>query len=180
MIALAAVCLFAGQASEARSLPTLREVRERTAKDTIRLDLVFEGSRPATARIGIDGPLPRTGDFLLEFEGARADRAVLRSLPSWLRNDARKDADRIRLVADLDSRTPWRGRWDGNTLQLVLLDRVDRPSLLTNPWVLGAAGALALGGTALAWTALDAPTTPGPTPPAPTDDVIPPPDIAFP
>lgn len=179
MIALAVLGLVAGQAMGDPSLPILREVRERTGKDTIHLDMVFEGSRPATARIGIDGPLPRTGNFLLEFEGARADRAALRALPSWLRNDARKDADRIRLVADLDARTPWRGRWDGNTLHLVLLDRVDRPSLLTNPWVLGAAGALALGGTALAWTALDDPSRDTPLAP-PTEDVIPPPDIAFP
>lgn len=179
MIALAALCLVAGQAMGEPSLPVLREVRERTGKDTIRLDMVFEGSRPSAARIGIEGSPQKTGDFLLEFEGARADRTVLRRLPSWLQDDTRNGTDKIRLTADLDARTPWRGRWEGNTLHLVLLDRVDRPSLLTNPWVLGAAGALALGGTALAWTALDDPSRDTPLAP-PTEDVIPPPDIAFP
>lgn len=179
MIASALWILLAA-AVEDPVVPVLREVRERTARDTIHLDLVFAGARPGAARIGIGGDPERTGDFLVEFDGARADRAALRTLPSWLRDDAPRNSDKIRLLADLDERTPWRGRWDGDTLRLVLLDRVDRPSFLTNPWVLGAAGALALGGTALALTSFEDPATPGPTPPAPTDDVIPPPDIVFP
>lgn len=179
MTTLPLLLLLAGAAVEDPAVPVLRAVRERTAHDTIHLELVFAGARPGSARIGIGGDPHRTGDFLLEFDGARGDRAALRKLPSWLHDRTRKDSDKIRLTADLDERTPWRGRWDGNTLHLVLLDRVDRPTLLTNPWVLGAASALVLGGTAIAWTSLEDPTRDTPLPP-PTEDVIPPPDIDFP
>ncbi len=180
MIASALCLLLAGARVDDPDVPVLHEVRERTTHDTIHLELVFAGARPGSARIGITGEADRTGDFLLEFPGALADRAALRTLPPWLRNDARKDADKIRLIADLDERTPWRGRWEGNTFHLLLLDRVDRPSFLTNPWVLTAVGALALAGTAVAWTALDAPSPGTPVAPPPTEEVIPPPDIAFP
>jgi hypothetical protein len=180
MIAPALWLLMAGASVEDPAVPVLRAVRERTARDTIHLELVFAGARPGSARIGIGGDPHRTGDFLLEFDGAQADRAALRSMPSWLHDRTRKDSDKIRLTADLDERTPWRGRWDGNTLHLVLLDRVDRPSLLTNPWVLGAASALVLGGTAIAWTSLDETPNSDPLAPPTTEEDIPPPDIAFP
>ena len=181
MTILPLLLAIAGSGAEARSHSVLLQVRERTSQDTIHLDLVFAGSRPGAARIGIAGDPSRTGDFVLEFDGTRCDRSAVRRLPSWLHDDTRKGSDRIRLVADLDERTPWRGRWEGNTLHLVLLDRVDRGTLLTNPWVLGAASALVLGGTAVAWTALDAPQATNPiAPPPTTEEEIPPPDIAFP
>lgn len=181
MTCLSLLLLLAGSDLDSPTVSVLSQVRERTSHDTIHLDLVFEGSRPASARIGIVGDPARTGDFVLEFDAARRDRSAPRRLPSWLHDDSRKGSDKIRLTADLDERTPWRARWEGSTLHLVLLDRVDRPSFLTNPWVLGAAGALVLGGTAVAWTALDEPGSSHPAAPPPaTEGDIPPPDIAFP
>lgn len=182
MIVLQALVLLAGGMVQAPSRPVavLVGVRERLARDTIHLELVFAGSRPGEARIGIAGDPSRTGDFLLEFAGARFDRGASGRLPSWLRDESGKNGDRIRLRGDLDARTPWRGRWDGNTLRLVLLDRVDRGSILTNPWVLGTVGVLAVTGSVIAWTAMDAPESPVPGGPPAAEEDIPPPDIAFP
>lgn len=181
MTILPLLLAFAGSDAGGPATAVLVHVRERTSHDTIHLDLVFADSRPRIGRIGIAGEPSRTGDFVLEFEATRRDRTAGGRLPSWLKDDTRKGSDKIRLIADLDERTPWRGRWDGNTLHLVLLDRVDRGTLLTNPWVLGAASALILGGTAVAWTALDTPQSTNPiAPPPTTEEDIPPPDIAFP
>lgn len=182
MIALQALVLLAASSVREPSGPVamLVGVRERLAHDTIHLDLVFAGSRPGEARIGIAGDPSRTGDFVLEFAGARFDRGASARLPSWIRDETGKERDRIRLRGDLDARTPWRGRWEGDTLRLVLLDRVDRGSVLANPWVLGTVGVLAVAGSVFAWTALDAPGSSGPAAPPVVEEDIPPPDIAFP
>jgi len=170
------VAALSGALPDPEPVALLRSVRERRGLDTLRLDLAFSGARPSRSRIGIDGDPDKTGDFLLEFENTRFD-SVGCPLPSWLRDRSGRLADRLLLTADLDERTPWSASWQGDTLCLVLLDRVDRRPFWWNPWFLGATGALLVGGGVIAWMSETEST---PASPSPTDDRIPAPDIAMP
>lgn len=168
--------LVASLAGMEDGMAVLKDVRTRTVDDTIRLELEFSGARPRRERIG-RGADPGRREIWIELDGARFDSALVRKWPPWLRDLSGPASGSLAFRIDLSEETPWNASWNGDTLRVGLLDRVDSHLFWKNPWVLGATGAALVGGGLVLWMQFGSES---PSPETPSADLIPPPDIPMP
>ena len=112
--------------------------------------------------------------LLVEFSEARMDPAVPETFPHWIRVEP-SDSAVLQFRVALTEPTPWRLKPQGASLRIDILDRTEKKSIWSNPWMMGCVGAgLVAGGLALWWGLGAAPASPA------TSGLIPPPDVALP
>lgn len=147
----------------------------REFRDSIRLELAFEGGRPQRLRAGFDSSRPER--FLLDLEGSVVV-AQGESWPDWLTRRPRSDREGMGLALDLAHPARWRMRWQGDVLQVDLAAGGEVRPLWRKPW------ALALGAGVLAgvvWWIGTGTEDASENPTTPVDrGIIPPPDFGFP
>jgi hypothetical protein len=85
------------------------------------------------------------------------------------------DSGILAIRIDLSEPTPWKASWEGNTLRLNILNRVQGGGVWKNPWLLGGVGgALAAGGVVFWLSGMQHGKSPS------GDGIIPPPDVVYP
>ena len=157
----------------AESVP-LQAVRWRVVADSLQVDFEFAQGRPERYRVHASPDTAREKNLVLEFTGARADPAHVKS-PRWAHVAVAADSGVLAIKIDLAESTPWKASWDGDTLRMNILNRVQGGGVWTNPWVIGGlGGALAAGGVVFWLSGMQHNKSPS------ADGVIPPPDVVFP
>jgi hypothetical protein len=153
----------------------LQSVRSRVVADSLQVDFEFAEGRPARYRVHASPDTAKNRTLILEFSGAQAkDPSHLKS-PKWAHVMAGADSGILAIRIDLDEPTPWKASWEGNTLRMNILNRVQDGSALKSPWLLGGlGGAIAAGGVVFWLSGMQHSKSPS------GDGIIPPPDVVFP
>jgi len=153
----------------------LKALRSRVVADSLQVDFEFSPGRPARYRVHASPDSAKERNLVLEFSGAQAKDPTHLKSPKWAHVIAAADSGILAIRIDLDEPTPWKANWDGNTLHMNILNRVQDGSAMTNPWLLGGlGGALAAGGVVFWLSGMQHTKSPS------GDGVIPPPDVIFP
>jgi hypothetical protein len=142
--------------------------------DSIRLEFRFtDGVRPRyrirSCRQDESPPCLR-----VEIASGRLAPQALEGKPIWLTVPQRGDSGILDFSVALRESTPWKFSWNGNRLDVDILNRVQGEGVSRNPWMLGGVGAGMFAGGLLLWYFT------GGSDPTPAPSVIPPPDVEMP
>lgn len=180
MIGVLALWLVGAAAPNPSEPAVLRRVGWSLSADTLHLDLEFEGARPTRQRIGPPEGAASARELRIDLQGARMGDSAGMGWPRWLRGDEDRDAGTVSLRIDLAEPAPWKASWRQDDLRIDLIGRGRPTPFWRSPWILGVAGTAAVAGGVAIWMGSGdgsvAASAPGPA----GDDVIPPPDVAFP
>jgi hypothetical protein len=153
----------------------LHSLSWRVVADSLQVDFGFANGRPERYRVLASSEVLREKNLVVQFSGVRLQRNAAFKVPSWAKVLNSVDTGILAIQIDLKTASPWKINWDGNSLQLNILNQVRSPSLWRNPWLIGGLGASFLaGGTAFWLLGSDhAKAISG-------GNLIPPPDISLP
>lgn len=153
----------------------LRSVQSRVVADSVQVDFEFAEGRPARYRVHASPDTAKERNLVLEFSGARAKDPGHLKTPKWAHVMPGADSGILAIRIDLEAPTPWKASWEGNTLRMNILNRVQDGAAWKNPWLLGGVGgALAAGGVVFWLSGMQHGKSPS------GDGIIPPPDVVFP
>jgi hypothetical protein len=153
----------------------LRTLSWRVVSDSLQVDFGFAHGRPDKYRVLASPEVLQDKNLVVEFSGVKLDDGSPLKMPSWAKVLKSADAGLLAIEIDLKASTPWKINWNGDSLQLKILNQVRSPSIWKNPWLVGGLGASFLAGGTAFWllgTDHGKPTTGG--------NLIPPPDVSLP
>jgi len=153
----------------------LQTMRSRVVADSLQVDFEFAQGRPERYRVHASPDTARRKNLVLEFSGAQVLDPSHFKTPKWAHLVVGSDSGVLAIRIDLDESTPWKANWDGNTLRMNILNRVQGGGAWTNPWVLGGVGSALLAGGVVFWlSGMEHSKSPS------AEGIIPPPDAVFP
>jgi len=153
----------------------LNAMHTRIVADSLQVDFEFVQGRPERYRVHASPDTSKDRNLLLEFSGAKAKDPALPKTPKWAHVVSNSDSGILAIRIDLSEPTPWKASWEGNTLRLNILNRVQGGGVWKNPWLLGGVGgALAAGGVVFWLSGMQHGKSPS------GDGIIPPPDVVYP
>jgi hypothetical protein len=152
----------------------LRVLRWEREGDTLKLRFGFGGGSYPPWRVRACPQEEARPCIHVEFSDASLGPDALKDVPRWIRRVPETDTGLVHLVVSLEHPRSIRYAWDGNWLDVDVLDRRDPAPLWRNPWVLGGGGAALIAGGIAFWLLNQSSSS------SQAQDDIPPPDINMP